>query len=62
MLPTYKLADQYRIDSLEKDDIINGLKLELNASKALQPNNMGAMGDAAYWKDKYESVMATIGS
>jgi hypothetical protein len=57
MLPTYKQADQYRKDAEE-------LRFELKAAKAQQTNGVGgaAGGDITYWKNKYETLMATVSS
>lgn len=61
MLPTYKQADQYRKDALDKDEVIKGLKLELSTAKMSQSNGVSAGSDGAYWKDKYESLLSTVG-
>ncbi|CAO2651834.1 Nn.00g001170.m01.CDS01 [Neocucurbitaria sp. VM-36] len=61
ILPIYKQANQYRKDALDKEDVIMGLKLELSAAKTFQSNGVGAGGDAAYWKDKYESLLSSVG-
>jgi hypothetical protein len=62
MLPTYKQADQYRKDALEKENTIKELKLELTAAKAEQTNGVGSDGgdDGAYWKNKYEGLLADV--
>lgn len=61
MLPMYKQADQYRKDASDKDDEIKGLNLELAAVKASLANGVGTRGDVGYWKDRYESLLATLG-
>lgn len=61
MIPTYKQADQYRKDALDKEDMIQSLKLQLSTSKTSQSNDVGAGGDGAYWKAKYESLLSTVG-
>lgn len=55
MLPTYKQADQYRKDALDKAETIEQLTTELTKAKATQSN-----GDVSYWKNKYESLLASI--
>ena len=64
MLPTYKQADQYRKDAADKEEVIKDLKMELKAAKAQQINGVGgaAGGDVTYWKNKYETLMATVSS
>lgn len=49
------------MDALEKDDEIKTLKEELSDAKNAQSNGVGASGDTAYWKNKYESLLATVG-
>ena len=63
MLPTYKQAEKHRQDNVEKEKEIANLKLELSAAEdqPAQSNGMGGGGDAVYWKDKYESLLATVG-
>ncbi|KAF1946024.1 hypothetical protein EJ02DRAFT_368470 [Clathrospora elynae] len=59
MLPTYKEAEQYRKDSLEKDVIIQTLRLA--AAKPPQSNGVGGTSsDAGYWKGKYDALLATV--
>ncbi|KAL6708611.1 hypothetical protein ACN47E_002592 [Coniothyrium glycines] len=60
MLPTYKQANEYRQQAVDKDVVINTLRLELSAAKASQANGVGRSSDNAYWKEKYESLLATI--
>ncbi|KAF2126774.1 hypothetical protein P153DRAFT_424744 [Dothidotthia symphoricarpi CBS 119687] len=62
MLPTYKLADNFRKDALEKQEQIKALKLQLASAKVSQLNGGGASGDAGYWKDKYERLLSTYGN
>ncbi|KZM22364.1 uncharacterized protein EKO05_0007741 [Ascochyta rabiei] len=62
MLPTYRAAEEYRQDAHEKEAQVHELKLQLAAAKASQSNGVGAGGgDATYWKQKYESLLSTIG-
>lgn len=61
MLPTYKQADEYRKDALVKEQEIQKLKLELSQAKTSQFNGVGPGRDASYWKNKYESLLATVG-
>lgn len=61
MLPMYKQADQYRKDCLDKDSLIKELEDRLSTAKSSQPNGMSIGGDVAYWKNKYESLLATVG-
>jgi hypothetical protein len=61
MLPTYKQAEQYRKDSLAKDDHIKALKLELSAAKTSHSNGVGSSADAPYWKGKYDELLSKIG-
>tara|TARA_R110002003_G_scaffold171_1_gene13834 strand:- start:31330 stop:31518 length:189 start_codon:yes stop_codon:yes gene_type:complete len=61
MLPTYKQAEQYRKDSLAKDDQIKKLKLELSAAKTSHSNGVGSSADAPYWKGKYDELLSKIG-
>lgn len=62
MLPTYKEAEKHRQDAREKDLQIVDLKHQLAAAKASQSNGVGAAGsDSAYWKQKYEMLLSTIG-
>ncbi|EUC31628.1 hypothetical protein COCCADRAFT_6510 [Bipolaris zeicola 26-R-13] len=55
MLPTYRQAEQYRKDALDREETIKGLQKELIAAKASQNN-----GDTTYWKNKYETLLATV--
>ncbi|KAJ4376139.1 hypothetical protein N0V83_001420 [Neocucurbitaria cava] len=60
ILPTYKKAEEYRKEALEKEDLIMGIKLELSAAQAAKSNGVLAGSDAAYWKDKYESLLSSV--
>lgn len=62
MLPTYKQAEQLRQVAEQQNEQIKNLKAELSDAKASQSNGVGAGGDAAYWKDKYDNLLASIGS
>lgn len=55
MLPTYKQAEQYRKDALDREKTIKSLQKELITAKASQNN-----GDTTYWKNKYETLLATV--
>ncbi|KAJ6195693.1 hypothetical protein J3E72DRAFT_402779 [Bipolaris maydis] len=55
MLPTYKQAEQYRKYALDREETIKGLQKELIAAKASQNN-----GDTTYWKNKYETLLASV--
>jgi chromosome segregation ATPase len=55
MLPAYKQAEQYRKNALDKEETIKGLQRELTAAKASHNN-----GDANYWKNKYETLLASV--
>ncbi len=57
----YKAAERHREDALEKASMIDDLKRQLAAAKASQTNGTSASGDAAYWKQKYETLLSTIG-
>ncbi|KAF2867693.1 hypothetical protein BDV95DRAFT_502337 [Massariosphaeria phaeospora] len=60
MLPTWKQADKYRQDSLDKDNEIAELKAKLTVG--VRSNGVSKGGDAAYWKNKYESLLANVGN
>lgn len=64
MLPTYKKADQYRQDVVDRDEVIRGLELELAQAKVSKTTNgVGAAAsssDAIYWKNKYEAVLLAV--
>ena len=60
MLPKYKQAEQYRQAVIEKEKQIGNLKLELEEATA-RPIYSDNASDAAYWKDRYESILASIG-
>jgi hypothetical protein len=62
MLPTYKEAEKHRQEARDKESQITDLKHQLAAAKASQSNGVGtAGGDSAYWKQKYETLLSTIG-
>ncbi|KAF2822191.1 hypothetical protein CC86DRAFT_331032 [Ophiobolus disseminans] len=58
MLPTYKQAEHFQKAALEKEEQIKSLKLQLSSASS-KPNGV-AGGDAAYWKAKYDHLMATV--
>lgn len=60
MLPTFQEAEKLRKSALEKDEQIQALMLELSSAKTAPKTNGIATGDAAYWKGKYEKLMASI--
>jgi hypothetical protein len=61
MLPTYKQAARLQKANLEKEEQIANLKLELTTAKSSsKPNGVGVGGDAAFWKAKYENLMARV--
>ena len=61
MVPTFKQADAFRLANIEKEAQIKALKLELSSAKtASKPNGIASGGDTAYWKNKYESLMASV--
>jgi hypothetical protein len=65
MLPLYKEAEQIRNDVLTKDEEIQTLKTELSRAKTSQSNGGsagGAGGESAYWKGKYENLLASVGN
>ncbi|KAJ4332930.1 hypothetical protein N0V95_009542 [Ascochyta clinopodiicola] len=62
MLPTYRDTEKHRQDAREKESQIGDLKLQLAAAKSSQTNGGGAAGgDTVYWKQKYETLLSTIG-
>lgn len=62
MLPTYREAERHRQEARDKESQITDLKHQLAAAKASQSNDVGAVGgDSAYWKQKYETLLSTIG-
>ena len=62
MLPTYREAERYRQEARDKEALITDLKHELAAVKAPRSNGVGAAGgDSAYWKQKYETLLSTVG-
>lgn len=65
MLPLYKEAEQIRDAALKRDEEIETLKTELSKAKTLQSNGGGAggaAGESAYWKGKYENLLASVGN
>jgi hypothetical protein len=62
MLPTYKQADQFRQTAEQQAAQIKGLEAKLAEAKAAQSTGVGAGGDAAYWKGKYDNLLASIGN
>jgi hypothetical protein len=58
MMPVCKEAEQLRKDALTKDDLVKRLEAEIaeikNTSKAT------STGDSAYWKEKYENLLASV--
>jgi hypothetical protein len=61
MLPTYKEAEKHRSACIEKDKEIATLKSDLFTTKTQTSQSNSVGGDTAYWKDRYESLLATIG-
>ncbi|KAF2709888.1 hypothetical protein K504DRAFT_246448 [Pleomassaria siparia CBS 279.74] len=63
IFPMCKRADEFRqsAEALEKDNV--RLKLELSAAEtdAQVDQSNAAGGDAAYWKDKYECLLSSVG-
>lgn len=62
MLPTYKQADQFRQTAEQRTEQIKDLEAKLAEAKAAHSNGVGADGDAAYWKGKYDNLLASIGN
>jgi hypothetical protein len=66
MLPTYKKADQLRRDVFERDATINKLELELAEAKVSKTNGVGSGvsggNDVRYWKQKYETLLLSVGN
>lgn len=61
ILPKSKAAERYRQDAHDKDMQITDFKHQLATAKASQTNGVGtAGGDSAYWKGKYENLLASI--
>ena len=62
MLPIYKQAVKHRQEARDKEAEVNDLRLQLAAAKTSQSNVIGtSAGDTAYWKQKYETLLSTIG-
>lgn len=66
MLPTYKKADQLSRDVFERDATINKLELELAEAKVSKTNGVGSGvsggNDVCYWKQKYETLLLSVGN
>jgi hypothetical protein len=65
MLPIYKEADKFRMAAQDAEDQVKTLKRDLGAARASQSsqsNGVGSGGDAKYWKDKYDDLLATVGN
>lgn len=62
MLPKYEKSDEYRLDAAGKAREIDALKHELAAAKASQSKGTGSGTDAAYWRSKYDNLLANYGS
>jgi hypothetical protein len=62
MLPTYKQANQFRMAADDAEYQILTLRRDLAAARASQSNGVGSGGDAAYWKNKYDGLLATVGN
>lgn len=62
MLPTYKQAKKFRTAAMDAEDQIATLRRDLSAARASQSNGVSADGDAAYWKKKYDGLLATVGN
>ncbi|EFQ96029.1 hypothetical protein PTT_03592 [Pyrenophora teres f. teres 0-1] len=63
LLPLSKQVEQYRQAALDKDDVVKNLELQLVALKASQSTGAGTTGgDARYWKSKYETLLANVGT
>jgi hypothetical protein len=64
MLPTYKKADQFRQQVVDRDETIKNLELALAEAKASKTNGVGVGGssgsDVRYWKDKYETLLLAV--
>jgi hypothetical protein len=61
MLPTYKQAEKFRFAATDAESQIETLQQELATAKASQSNGVSSGGDAAYWKAKYDGLLANIG-
>lgn len=60
ILPTFQEAEKLRKLVIQKDEQIQALMLELSSAKTAPKTNGVATGDVAYWKGKYEKLMASI--
>ncbi|KAF3041617.1 hypothetical protein E8E11_001308 [Didymella keratinophila] len=61
LLPTAKAAEKFKQDAHDKEMQITDLKHQLVTVKASQTNGVGAAGgDSAYWKAKYDNLLANI--
>jgi hypothetical protein len=62
MLPTYKQADKFRMAAQNAEDQLKILRRDLAAARASQSNGVNSGGDATYWKNKYDGLLATVGN
>lgn len=62
MLPKYEKADEYRLDAMSKAQEIVNLKHELATAKTSQSKGSGSGADAAYWRSKYDNLLANYGN
>ncbi|KAJ4401454.1 hypothetical protein N0V91_007888 [Didymella pomorum] len=61
LLPTVKAAEKYKQDAHDKEEQITDLRHQLTTAKAAHTNGVGAAGgDSAYWKGKYDNLLANI--
>jgi hypothetical protein len=44
-----------------KEEEIKNLQLQLINAKTSQSNGVGTGGDAAFWKNKYDGLLSSIG-
>jgi hypothetical protein len=61
MLPAYKKSEQLRQAVAVKEEEIKNLQLQLINAKTSQSNGVGTGGDAAFWKNKYDGLLSSIG-
>ncbi|KAH5154796.1 hypothetical protein HBI25_096140 [Parastagonospora nodorum] len=62
MLPTYKQAEQHRFAAEDAENQIKTLRQDLASARASRSNGASSGGDAAYWKNKYDGLLANIGN
>lgn len=62
ILPTYKLAEKYRFAAEDAERQIKTLREDLASARASQSNGASSGGDGAYWKNKYDGLLANIGN